>query len=181
MCDAASIELPVWAQVSDARRAHIARVVALLDGWADALQLDTRERTAWHDAGRWHDALRDAPDDVLRALVPDPQRPAELLHGPAAAVRLERDGETRAAVLAAVRWHTVGCRAWGRVGRALYMADFLEPGRRFDALDRARLARGVPRDFDDVFVEVVRRRLEWALRGRHELLPETVALWNAVR
>jgi HD superfamily phosphohydrolase YqeK len=181
MSDAASIELPAWARVGERRRAHIARVTALLERWGEALCLPPDERAAWRDAGLLHDALRDAPEEELRALVPGTPLPAELLHGPAAAARLALDGETRTELLEAIRWHTIGCAAWGRIGRALYMADFLEPGRAFLRADRAYFARQVPSDFDGTFRQVVRCRLEWVLREGHELYPGAVELWNAVR
>ena len=104
-----------------------------------------------------------------------------LLHGPAAAARLVAEGEARNDVLQAVRWHTIGCAAWDRVGRALYMADFLDPGRGFARDDRAYLAHQVPTDFDGTFRQVVRMRLEWTVREGKSLHAETVALWNAVR
>jgi 2-amino-4-hydroxy-6-hydroxymethyldihydropteridine diphosphokinase len=173
--------LPDWAIVGDKRRAHIERVVTLLDRWAMALDLDADTRDAWRDAGWWHDALRDAEEPLLRALTRDQQRPLGLLHGPAAAVRLEDEGEARRDVLDAVRWHTVGSTTWSRTGRALYMADFLEPGRAFMRADRAFLADRVPDAFDAVFRQVVRLRLEWTLREGRSLSPETVALWNDVR
>ena len=174
-------ELPSWATVSERRRAHIARVAALMEQWARELRIPTDEATAWRDAALWHDALRDAPEETLRALVPRADFTAEMLHGPAAAVRLERDGERRAEMLDAIRWHTVGSAGWGRLGRALFMADFLEPGRRFLPADRAFLAAHVASDFDGVFRQVVRMRIEHALREGYTLFPETVALWNLVR
>ncbi len=176
-----SLVLPAWAQVGEKRRAHIARVTALLDGWAARIAESPEEAQAMRDVGLWHDALRDAPEAELRALTGDDTAPAELLHGPAAAELLARHGETRTEVLEAVRWHTLGSAAWGRVGRALYMADFLEPGRKFMVEDRAFLASHVPYDFDGVFRQVVRVRLEWSLREGKELFPPAVALWNAVR
>ncbi|MBX6332944.1 MAG: hypothetical protein IRY91_13940 [Gemmatimonadaceae bacterium] len=181
MSDADSIELPSWAQAGERRLAHIARVTALLDAWADAMHLDAEERRAWHDAGQWHDALRDASEAELRAIVPDLALPPGALHGPAAAVRLAHEGESRHDVLEAIRWHTVGCATWARVGRALYMADYLEPGRPYARADRAYLAAQVPHAFDGTFRQVVRMRLENALREGHELHPSSVALWNAVR
>jgi HD superfamily phosphohydrolase YqeK len=173
--------LPPWAVVGDRRRAHIERVVALLDGWAAAMHLAPEETRAWHDAGAFHDALRDAQETQLREMTHDPETDVPLLHGPAAARRLVAEGEARADVIQAVRWHTIGCAQWGRVGRALYMADFLEPGRGFARADRAYLARQVPTDFDGTFRQVVRMRVEWALREGKGLHPETVALWNSVR
>lgn len=175
-----STDLPGWARIGAKRRAHAARVTALLDDWAARLRLPATDAGAWHDAGRLHDALRDAPEAELRTIVPGDTGPAELLHGPAAAVRLAADGERRASVLEAVRWHTVGHPAWDRTGRALYMADFLEPGRAFASAERALLAQQVASDFDGVFRQVARMRLEWSLREGKRLFPSTVDLWNSL-
>lgn len=177
-----AVVLPSWACVSEKRVAHIQRVTTLLEEWARALQLPSEEAMAWHDAGRYHDALRDAPESALRALAGNlPDFTVDMLHGPAAAARLEADGESRADLIDAIRYHTVGHRGWGRLGRALYMADYLEPGRKFSRTDRAYLASQVPHDFDATFRQVLRARLEWSLREGMRLFPEAVALWNTVR
>lgn len=176
-----AVTLPAWAIVTPKRHEHITRVTALLDRWADAMAIAQDERTAWHDAGQWHDALRDAEEPLLRALSGDTHAPVEILHGPAAAARLEAEGEQRRDVLDAIRWHTLGNPGWSRTGRALFMADFLEPGRKFMVSERAWLAQMVPDDFTGAFRQVVKVRLEWSLREGKGLHPETVAMWNAVR
>ena len=172
--------LPPWAQVTEKRRAHIARVTALLDQWATALSLSPAERQAWHDVGILHDALRDASEEELRRLTSDTERPMHILHGPAVAVRLTGEGERRTEVLEAIRWHTLGSAHWGRTGKALYMADFLEPGRPFSRADRAFLAAHAIHDFDGVFRQVVRTRIEWTVREGKMLFPETADLWNSL-
>ena len=181
MSAADSIDLPPWAVVGERRRAHIARVTALLTSWAEGMRLPAAERAAWRDAGRWHDALRDASESELRTITGDPDMPAALLHGPAAAKRLASEGEAREDVLDAIRWHTTGRVGWDRTGRALYMADFLEPGRRFDAEARAALAARVPDEFEAAFRSVVQHRIEWTMREGRALHEETARLWNAVR
>ena len=173
--------LPEWSVVTPKRREHIARVVALLSRWATLMHLPELEARAWVDAGAWHDALRDEREPVLRALTGELERPVGMLHGPAAALRLEACGERRLDLLEAVHWHTVGQATWSRTGRALYMADFLEPGRNFMQADRAFLADRVPDAFDAVFRQVVRMRIEWVLREGKGLATETVDLWNSVR
>jgi 2-amino-4-hydroxy-6-hydroxymethyldihydropteridine diphosphokinase len=178
---APDVELPAWARVTEKRRAHIARVAGLMDQWAGAMHLSDQERCDWHDAARWHDALRDAPVEELRRLAGNAPYEPEMLHGPAAAERLREDGEQRRNVLDAIRYHTVGSPDWDRTGRALYMADFLEPGRSFSRVDRAFLAAQVPHDFDGVFRQVVRMRLVYALNEGHTLFAETVQLWNLIR
>lgn len=178
----ATVELPAWARVSARRLEHIVRVTELLDEWAAGLHLPSDEARAWHDAGRLHDALRDAPESELRRLAGDlPEYEVDMLHGPAAAALLKAEGETRTELLDAIRFHTVGCARWERLGRALYMADYLEPGRKFSRADRAYLASQVPHDFEATFRQVLRNRLEWSLREGMRLFPEAVALWNSVR
>lgn len=177
----AVVVMPAWAQVTEKRHAHIARVTTLLDAWASSLDLTAADRKAWHDVGVLHDALRDAPEEELRRLTGDTERPWHILHGPAVAARLEREGERRADVLEAIRWHTLGSAHWGRTGKALFMADFLEPGRPFSRADRAFLAAHVTSDFDGVFRQVVRTRIEWTVREGKMLFPETADLWNSVR
>ncbi|MGI9075726.1 MAG: HD domain-containing protein [Gemmatimonadaceae bacterium] len=181
MSAAELIELPPWAEVSGPRRDHIERVTTLLLTWARELRLKTEITEIWRDAGLWHDALRNADEQTLRTLSLDTVRPAELLHGPAVANKLEREGEHRLELLDAIRWHTVGHSGWGRTGRALYMADFLDPGRKVSREERAFLAEQVVHDFDGVFRQVVRQRIEWAVREGHRIYPETVELWNSVR
>jgi 2-amino-4-hydroxy-6-hydroxymethyldihydropteridine diphosphokinase len=179
---AITVVMPTWACVTERRLEHIVRVTELLDEWASALRLPPDEAQAWHDAGRYHDALRDAPESELRRLAGDlPEYTLDMLHGPAAANRLCADGEDRMDLLDAIRLHTVGSARWDRLGKALYMADYLEPGRKFSRADRAYLAAQVPHDFDATFRQVLRNRLEWSLREGQRLFPEAVALWNTVR
>ena len=173
--------LPEWACVGRKRLAHIERVTSLLRAWGASMRLSREEAQAWIDAGVWHDSLRDADEEELRELTGDTTTPEALLHGPAAAARLEREGEKRQDVLDAIRYHTVGWPKWQRTGRALYMADYLEPGRKFSREDRYFLAAQVPTSFDAVFRQVVRFRLDWSVREGNHIFPETVALWNSLR
>ncbi|HXF95686.1 MAG TPA: HD domain-containing protein [Gemmatimonadales bacterium] len=160
--------LPPWAQVTPGRRAHIERVAALLGEWADAMGVPPSERARWLRAAYLHDALRDAPlADVLA-------------HGPAAADRARQEGETDRGVLDAVRYHTLGYAGWDDVGRMLYLADALEPGRGLDPEQRRQLVARVVGDRDAVLREVARRRIEWVLRSGWPLAPETVSFWNAL-
>lgn len=178
--DSAQGGLPPWAIVSPVRAAHVERVVALLDEWARLSCRDAAERDRWLRAGWLHDALRDATESELRALLPATDDPLSLLHGPAAAVRAERAGECDPQVLEAVRWHTVGCAEWGAVGRALYAADFLEPGRPFAREERAELAKAFPHDPHAVLCRVVTMRdAHQSSKGRKEH-PMTVSFRAAL-
>jgi HD superfamily phosphohydrolase YqeK len=160
--------LPPWAIVSTERRGHIERVVGLVTEWGSAMRVRPDERARWIRAAWLHDALRDAP------------APDELAHGPMAADRAAQDGEADRGVLDALRFHSVGYAGWDDVGRMLYLADFLEPGRPFDQAERGALAARVPGERDAVLREVARRRIAWAVRSGWPLPPETVGFWNGL-
>ena len=162
------MSLPAWAVVTPERRAHIERVVGLLDSWAAARRAPVAERARWLKAGWLHDALRDAP------------AADELAHGPMAAERAARAGETDRGVLDAVRYHSLGYAGWDDVGKMLYLADYLEPGRAFDREVRASLAARVAQDRDTVLEQVAARRVARVIDGRWPLVRETVDFWNSL-
>jgi len=178
---AARGELPEWSVARPGRREHIGRVVALLEEWASELRLADAERDRWRAAGYLHDALRDAPPAELRRLVPDSgDVPDALLHGPAAAERLRRDGVGDEELLEAVAYHTIGDPGFGTLGRALYAADFLEPGRTFLVERRAELRARAPEELDGVVRDVARERIRDQIARGLPLNARTVAFWNTL-
>lgn len=179
---AAAGRLPEWANAGPERYAHMQRVANLLGDWADALGLNKEDGIRWRAAGYLHDALRDASADELRPLVPDELRnlPPKLLHGPAAAALLRKDGVEDEAFLRAVAYHTLGHPELDELGRALFIADYIEPGRRYEPERLAALRARMPAAIDDVLHEVLRARLDRLLRDGRPMRPETVAFWNVV-
>lgn len=175
---AARGELPSWTQVKPERLAHMERVAHLLGTWAESLAPAEVER--WRATGYLHDALRNAPAESLRNIVPEPLRdlPDKLLHGPAAAARLRAEGVQDDAVLRAIAYHTIGNAGLGDLGQALFVADYIEPGRRYRIDDLAELRARMPDDFAEVRREVLRQRITHQLERNHAIRPETLAFWN---
>ena len=172
-------ELPPWAQLTAERRAHVERVADLLSEWADTLGLPEEERIRWLAAGRLHDALKDAPIAEMREFVGEGAWPDALLHAPAAAGRLARDGVDDEPLLLAIAYHSVGHPAFGDLGEHLYLADYLEPGRP-DGAERDELQRAMPGERGRVLPQVIRRRLERELEAGHPILPAALGFWNRV-
>jgi 2-amino-4-hydroxy-6-hydroxymethyldihydropteridine diphosphokinase len=173
---AARGELPDWAQVSPDRVPHLQRVAALMEHWATSLLLDPRDRARWAAAAWLHDALRDADPSSLVDVAGE--YPKKVRHGPAAAAWLRELGVNDEELLQAIAYHTIGHTGLGRLGRFLFMADYLEPGREFENSDREALRNRLPDDEADVLREVCARRIIWRLRDRKDLLRETVEFWN---
>lgn len=172
--------LPAWAMVDERRIAHIARVVDLLDRWAAAGGVTADESQRWRRAALLHDALRDAPPEVLQRYEPRPVWPLKTWHGPAAAAASAGDGERDAGVLAAVRYHSLGYAGWDGVGRMLYLADYLEPGRVYERQKLDALAARIPADAAAVLREVAAMRIGWRLREGGTIAKETWEFWNGL-
>lgn len=175
---AANGELPDWARAGAERREHIARVADLLEEWAAALGLPPDERTRWRAAGWLHDSLRDGDPAELRSLLAPPLDDVadNIVHGPAAAAMIGSDADDE--LRDAVRYHTLGHPSLGRLGRALYLADFLEPGRKSEAKRRAKLREKMPGKMNKVLRKVVARRIRYLLDDKKPIRPETAAFWS---
>src|SRR5947208_2282838 len=145
---------------------HVA--AELVEEWADEMEVSPQERSRWLRAVWLHDALRDAPGT------------RGTTHGGAAADRAAQDGESDRGVLDAVRYHSSGYAGWDDVGKMLYLADFLEPGRRSRRKQRAKLAKRVPHDRDGVLREVVALQVRSRLRAGRTIHPLTVEFWNSL-
>jgi HD superfamily phosphohydrolase YqeK len=172
--------LPPWAVVTDGRVAHIGRVAGLLAAWAGARGVTPAEAERWRRAALLHDALRDAPEDVLRRYEPKPSWPLKTWHGPAAAAAAAADGERDAGVLDAVRYHSLGYARWDDAGRMLYLADYLESGRRHERPALDALSARVPADPVAVLREVAALRIGWRVKAGGPIAKETWEFWNAL-
>jgi HD superfamily phosphohydrolase YqeK len=166
--------------VSPQRLEHIGRVARLTGDWAEQLGVPDSERHRWLRAVWLHDALRDAPAPELARWAADSPGPPELRHGPASASRARAEGETDRGVLDAVRYHSLGLAEWDMVGRILYCADYLEPGRQFQREQRAELARRLPTDPGGVLREVARSRLLHLVESGWPVLEPTYRFWNSL-
>jgi HD superfamily phosphohydrolase YqeK len=160
--------------------AHVERVAALAGVWADRMRTPPAERDRWLRAVWLHDALRDASPASLDRWAADAPGPVSLRHGPASAARAAAEGETDRGVLEAVRYHSVGWADWDMVGRVLYCADFLEPGRVFGRERRAALAERFPDDPAGVLVAVAGDRLSHLIGSGWPLIDPTVRFWNSL-
>ena len=172
--------LPAWAVITPERFAHVGRVAELASAWAESIGVPDSERNRWLRAVWLHDALRDANDAELAEWASSTPGPSELRHGPASAARAKAEGETDRGVLDAVRYHSLGLAEWDMVGRVLYCADYLEPGRTFDSARRAELARAFPHDTRAVLREVAQARVAYTVKSGWPILEPTFRFCNSL-
>lgn len=172
--------LPAWSRVTPERLDHIQRVAELVAHWGDEMGTPESELYRWFKAVWLHDALRDATEEERAPWAGSMAGPVELRHGPAAAGRAKAEGETDRGVLDAVRFHSLGLAEWDMVGRVLYCADFLEPGRSFDRAERAELARRFPENPQTVLYDIARRRMLYLIRTGWSIPEPTLRFWNSL-
>jgi HD superfamily phosphohydrolase YqeK len=178
---AAAGELPPWAVVSRERMEHSERVARLMRKWAKAQGLKRADRARWSAAGYLHDALKGVPPRKLRKTYdlandwPDP-----VIHGPACAARLQAEGVRDRALCRAVAYHTTGHGKLDLLGRSLYIADYLDPGRPSGVSRRRAMRTRMPAEIDDVLRAVAAAKIGTLLHRRLHIPRVTVEFWTEV-
>ncbi len=150
------------------RRGHSERVAAVMESLAQRHRLDP---DAARLAGIAHDLAREMsrPDLLAEAarlgIVWGPEEEHEplLLHGPIAARWLQEAHLGTPSIWNAIHYHTTAAPGLDSLGRALFIADGVEPGRRFEA--RAMLYDLSHQDLDAGYCAVIEHTLAY-LRER---------------
>lgn len=131
-------------RLPEKRAMHCIFVAEYIASFAESIGVDHDKAVT---AGLLHDYCRCLSNDTMiahaeRYGVPisalERERPI-LLHGPVAAAEINLDLDVYdEEILEAITWHTTGRRNLGRLGCALYVADYAEPGRKYPEAAQAR-------------------------------------------
>jgi len=138
-------------------------------------------------AGLLHDWGKDLSDQQLFAeadrlgvnVAPADHRAPQLLHARVGAAQIvETLSDVPASVVSAVAHHTLGAVEMTDLDRIVYIADSIEPHRRYDGVDELRAAVGhVP--LSELFLRCMASGIRHVVATRRMLHPMTVEVWNA--
>jgi predicted HD superfamily hydrolase involved in NAD metabolism len=173
----------VKCQVSPRRFSHIQGVVLTAKKLAagNGLGVEKAALAAWlHDCAKeWPKSkmlasLKQSPFhlDALEKEIPALWHP----HAGAAAAYGEwkiRDPD----ILQAVRCHTLGNPLMGPLAQVLFVADFIEPGRRFK--DVARIRRVARSDLREGVLNKASLTMDFLFQKRMKIHPRLVETWNS--
>lgn len=136
-------------------------------------------------AGLLHDYARDLPDEELLTLAGKAglitceveRRLPVLLHGPVGAYLIQRElGLDDKEILQAISRHTVGSADMTLLDKIIYLADALEPGRRYPGVELLR--RLAEEDLDKALLKALESSISYVLEKGQLLHPATVEARN---
>ena len=165
-----ALETKVRGMIKEKRFLHSLGVVAVSKALAARFSLDPEDAAY---IGIYHDAYRYSCDASSPAfcrehgidVFPEEEREPMLLHGALAAVHFSQDaeGDVPDYFRIAVRHHTLGHRRMGKYGAVLYIADYMEPGRKhLDDSDRERILSG--ERLEDMIITIMDMQREYFMR-----------------
>ncbi len=102
---------------------------------------------------------------------------SELLHGPVGAYIAESEfGITDEEILNAIRFHTTGRVAMSNLEKIIFVADMIEPNRKFDGVERLR--KKAQKNLDKAMSACIRHTLAFLIDSKQAIYPLSIACYN---
>lgn len=132
-----------------------------------------------------HDVAKDEPDSEMRDIVISENLDLDLLqfgsqiwHAPAGAVQARRDFEvTDEEILKAIANHTVGAIEMSDVEKVVFVADYIEPGRDFEGVEKARELAF--ESLDKAIAFKIRETILDLIKRKQKIYPKAIDSYNA--
>lgn len=110
---------------------------------------------------------------IDRLLLEEPQ----LLHGPVGAIIAKRDfGIDDEMVLDAIRYHTTGRKKMTQLDKVIYLADFIEPNRRYPGVEKLRKVARI--NLDQAVLGALDESLSYLIKKGRLMHKDTVSARN---
>ncbi|HLO03778.1 MAG TPA: bis(5'-nucleosyl)-tetraphosphatase (symmetrical) YqeK [Symbiobacteriaceae bacterium] len=179
-----SLEASLHAHVKGERLAHTYRVLETARRLAarfGAPEPTVAVAALMHDWAKQMSAAQLLAEGQARGLITDPVEVAapHLLHGPVAAALLQEQGlVTDPVALESIRWHTTGRPGMGLVEQIVWLADYIEPGRRYEGVESVR--RIAERDLTDAILLGLEQSIRFLLERRWPIHLASIQAYNGL-
>ena len=169
-------------KLSMERIGHSLNVAQTASELAERFKLNVSEA---YQAGLLHDAARDIEEKELlilaekEGLITDPveKMVPVLLHGPVGSYLLKQElGLESENILQAVKYHTTGHKDMTALDALIYLADVIEPGRKFQGVETLR--RTARHNLWQGVLHAMDRSLNYIIEKRHPIHPITITARN---
>ncbi|MRG86663.1 bis(5'-nucleosyl)-tetraphosphatase (symmetrical) YqeK [Salinibacillus xinjiangensis] len=164
------------------RYEHTVRVVdtaVKLAKQNDVDQHQTELAAAFHDIAKYH-----PKEEMERTISSEPKLPKDLLeyhhelwHGPVGAYVIENKyGINDEQILNAIRYHTTGRAHMGTLEKVVFLADYIEPGRKFPGVDEVR--ESAWKDLNQGCRHALKNTINFLMSKKQPIYPDTFQAYN---
>ncbi|AMV11693.1 phosphohydrolase [Geobacillus thermoleovorans] len=137
-------------------------------------------------AAIFHDYAKFRPVEEMKQIILAQNMPNDLLtynselwHAPVGAYLVQTEvGINDPEVLNAIRYHTSGRAGMTVLEKIIYLADYMEPGRRFPGVDDVR--RLAEEDLNRALLQAVKNTIAFLLEKRQLIYPDTIHAYNSL-
>lgn len=135
-------------------------------------------------AAIFHDYAKFRPKEEMKKIIIEENMPAELLvynselwHAPVGAFLVEKEvGITDKEVLDAIKYHTSGRIGMTPLEKVVYLADYIEPGRKFPGVEDVReLAK---KDLNIALEKAVKNTIAFLMEKNQPVYPDSFHTYN---
>lgn len=152
-----------------------------------ALDLSTRfegNKSAVELAAIFHDYSKFRPKEEMRKIIQEQAYSVDLLdfhhelwHAPVGAYLVQEEvGIHDKEILAAIRWHTTGRADMSLTERIVFLADYIEPGRKFPGVEEVReLAK---HNLNHAVIKASENTIRFLLDKNQPIYPDTLNTYN---
>ena len=169
---------------------HIFSVAELARDTAEALDSNQAPSESAYLCGLAHDLFKGWPQKNIRKRIQNLGVPIDrfslesgggLLHAPVAAHYLSTElGIKDKDIIAAVYYHTTSRAGASLLEKIIFCSDYLEPTRPSRGVepDVAELRESLAERIENVYLEIVARKIKFTLDKSRPLHPDGIAAWN---
>mgnify|MGYP006361260177 FL=1 len=131
-----------------------------------------------------HDYAKERSDKEMQELIYREQFDLELLeygsniwHGPLGAFLVEQElGISDSDILNAIKYHTIGAPEMTILEQVIYVADYIEPGRNFPSVEKAR--KIAAENLQAAVQYETKQTLQHLIGKNRKIYPKTIATYN---
>lgn len=168
-------------KIAGPRYEHTLRVVETAEKLASKYGADMEKVVL---AATFHDYAKLFPINELKEIISNAQIDPQLLdfhpelwHGPAGAVLVrEEAGIKDEDILNAIRYHTTGRKGMSLLEKIIYIADYIEPGRKFKGLDEVRMLAET--DLNEALKKSLGNTIKFLIDKSVPVFPDTIEAYN---
>lgn len=168
-------------QLTDHRYQHTVGVMETAVALAQKYGVDEKKAEL---AAIFHDYAKFRDKEEMRSIIMEQNMDEELLeynselwHAPVGAYLVEKEaGITDTEILDAIRYHTSGRPKMTKLEKVIYLADYIEPGRKFPGVEEVREI--AEKDLNKALIQSIQNSIIFLMKKNKRIFPLTFYTFN---